>query len=422
MNMKKLLSLALTAAVSATLFGCDDPLSNDISATNLMENVTPSKSPEKPSEEIMDSNSVAATDFAAKLLKQSFDGESNTLVSPLSVMSALAMTAGGAENNTLTQFEAMFGMSRDELNAYLKAYVDSLPIDEKYKLHLANSIWFTEDESFTVNESFLQNNADVFGADIYKAPFDNSTLKDINSWVNDNTDGMIPEIIEEIPADAVMYLVNALAFDAEWSTIYLEHQIREGEFTNIDGTKSTADYMHSSEGVYISDENASGFIKYYKKCKYAFAALLPNEGVSLSDYVGTLTGKGIASMLANPTNCRVNAKLPKFEYDYSVEMNQILCAMGLTDAFDPDKADFTGIGTLVDGNIYISRVLHKTYISVAEKGTKAGAATLVEMKAEGAAMESEPPKEVYLDRPFVYMIIDTENNVPVFIGTVTNFD
>ncbi len=419
--MKKLLTLALAAVIAASLYGCDVPSSVGISASNLMENVNRSaNSGIKPTEEKMAENNADATNFAVELFKQSFDGESNTLISPLSVMSALAMTAGGAENNTLAEFEAVLGMPREELNAYMKAYVDSLPSDEKYKLHLANSIWFTDDEGFTVNESFLQNNADGYGADIYKAPFDNSTVNDINNWVNKNTDGMIPEVIDRIPSDTVMYLVNALAFDAEWSDIYEEYQVREGEFTNLDGTKSEVEFMISGEGTYISDENATGFIKYYNGGKYAFAAFLPNEGISVNDYIASLTGERVASMLNNSVGCSVTAKLPKFEYDYSTEMSGVLKAMGMTDAFDFDAADFSGIGTSENGNIFISNVIHKTHISVAEKGTKAGAVTVVEMRAEGAAIAVEPPKEVFLDRPFVYMIIDTENNVPFFIGAVTN--
>lgn len=110
--------------------------------------------------------------------------------------------------------------------------------------------------------------------------------------------------------------------------------------------------------------------------------------------------------------------MPKFETEYDVEMSDILKEMGMPIAFEPTKADFAGIGTSTEGGVYISRVLHKTFISVGEKGTKAGAATVVEANC-GSAMPREP-KEVYLDRPFVYMLIDCENNIPFFIGTLMN--
>ena len=109
--------------------------------------------------------------------------------------------------------------------------------------------------------------------------------------------------------------------------------------------------------------------------------------------------------------------MPKFETGYSVEMSELLGSMGMTDAFSAESANFKSLGTSSAGNIFINRVLHKTYISVGEKGTRAAAVTIVE-PGDGAAMEPEEPKEVYLDRPFVYMLVDCENNIPFFIGTM----
>ena len=341
----------------------------------------------------------------------------NTLISPLSVLCALAMTANGAEEETLAQMEEVLGMTTDELNLYLYSYMKNLPQGDKYKLSLANSIWFTEDERFTVNQDFLQTNADYYGADIYKAPFDKQTLKDINNWVKQNTDGMIPEILDQIPPEAIMYLVNALAFEAEWSEIYEKHQVKDGEFTKEDGTKQDVKFMYGSEGTYFEDEKATGFMKRYKGGKYAFVAMLPNEGVSVSEYIASLDGESLNALLANPQYGTVHTSIPKFETEYKVEMSEILQDMGMTEALDMYNADFEGLGTSTGGNIYISRVLHKTFISVGEKGTKAGAVTIVDMK-NGAAAEPTEPKEVYLDRPFVYMLVDCENNIPFFIGTM----
>ncbi|MBR6635408.1 MAG: serpin, partial [Clostridia bacterium] len=113
--------------------------------------------------------------------------------------------------------------------------------------------------------------------------------------------------------------------------------------------------------------------------------------------------------------------MPKFETEYSVEMDEVLKGMGMTSAFSADNADFKALGTSERGNIYINRVLHRTYISVGEKGTRAGAATVVEMNDE-AGIEMLEPKEIYLDRPFVYMLIDCENKIPFFIGTMTDIE
>ena len=288
-------------------------------------------------------------------------------------------------------------------------------------MSLANSIWFKDDPNFAVEQSFLQTNADYYGAGAYKAAFDEGTRNDINNWVKEHTDGMIPEIIDDIPDEAIMYLVNALAFDAKWADEYEEHQIREGRFTMEDGTRQDVDMMHSEEYTYLEDDLATGFIKYYKDRKYAFVAMLPNEGVSVSQYVDSLTGEHLRELLNNPQDLTVFASIPKFETEYDIEMSEVLQEMGMTEAFDWRVADFSRLGTYnVDGmNICINRVLHKTFISVTEQGTRAGAATAVEMVAEGA-MEIVEFKEVALDRPFVYMLIDCETNLPFFIGTMMN--
>ena len=369
----------------------------------------------------MDAGAAAAADFGVRLFKTSIEEGENTLISPLSVLYALAMTANGADGETLAQMEQVLGMDVDNLNSYMLAYLELLPESKDYKMSLANSIWFKDDPNFAVEQSFLQTNADYYGAGAYKAAFDEGTRNDINNWVKEHTDGMIPEIIDEIPDEAIMYLVNALAFDAKWADEYEEHQIREGRFTMEDGTRQDVDMMHSEEYTYLEDDLATGFIKYYKDRKYAFVAMLPNEGVSVSQYVDSLTSEHLRELLNNPQDLTVFASIPKFETEYDIEMSEVLQEMGMTDAFDWQVADFSRLGTYnVDGmNICINRVLHKTFISVSEQGTRAGAATAVEMVAEGA-MEIVEFKEVVLDRPFVYMLIDCETNLPFFIGTMMN--
>ena len=406
------LGILLLCALGVNLAACAMP----VEATNLMEGVSPRRVSAALS---MADGNIAASDFAMRLFSANMSEGKNTLISPLSVLCALAMTANGAEGDTLSGMEAALGMSASELNLYLYTYLLGLPEGEKYKLSVANSIWFTADESFSVNQDFLQLNADYYGADIYKAPFDSSTLRDINGWVKQNTDGMIPKILDTIPKEAVMYLINAIAFEAEWEKYYEKHQVRDGEFTKNDGAKQSVDMMYSSEGVYLEGDNEIGFIKYYSGRRYAFAALLPDAGMSIEEYVASLSGEELNAILSGATSATVNTAMPKFEVEWSAELSKVLSAMGMDIAFDPDFADFSSLGTATDGNIYIDKVIHKTYIKVGEKGTRAGAATAVAMnKAE--AGEPIEPKKVYLDRPFVYMIIDCENNVPIFIGALSD--
>ena len=404
------ISLVLLCAMTVNLTGC----ATTVHAEDLMEGVTPNSVTALTD---LSSESVDATDFAIRLFKQTNEDGKNTLISPLSVLCALAMTANGAEGETREQMEAVLGMSVEELNLYLYSYINALPQGEKYKLSVANSIWFTDDDRFTVNQDFLQTNADYYGADIYKTPFDKQTLKDINNWVKNETDNMIPKVLEDIPDAAIMYLINALAFEAEWTEIYEKNQVRDKTFTKEDGTKQDVELMYSTEGKYLEDENATGFVKYYKERKYAFVALLPNEGVTVSEYINSLDGESLAAMLANAESRTVETAIPKFETEYDREMSDILEAMGMSNAFNVTFADFTGIGDSTEGGIYISKVIHKTYIQVGEKGTKAGAVTAIEMN-DGSAGPPDEIKQVYLDRPFVYMLIDCETNTPFFIGTV----
>ena len=410
-QINRFTAIAVMITMLCSILGCEE-----MQAINLMDGIM-ARNIETVAD--MDNGNIAVTDFALKLFKKSREDNKNTLISPLSVLCALSMTANGADGETLKQMEDVLGMSVDELNLYIHSYMKNLPETEKYKLKLANSIWFIEDARFTVNQDFLQTNADYYGADIYKAPFDDATLKDINNWVSENTDGMIEDILDKIPDSAIMYLVNALAFEAEWQDIYLKSQVRIGRFKTEDGIAKNAEFMHSQENVYLEDENATGFMKYYKDRKYAFVALLPKDGVSVKDYLDTLTGEEITDMLADHGYTAVSTAIPKFETEYDVEMSDVLKNLGMTDAFNMDVADFTKLGESSDGNIFISRVLHKTFISVGEKGTKAGAATVIE--AADGAMEVEP-KAVFLDRPFVYMLIDCENNVPFFIGTLMDVE
>lgn len=360
---------------------------------------------------------AAVTDFGVRLFQESLAGGENVMISPLSVLYALAMTANGAKGETLAQMEAVLGLPVDELNPYLHTLMEALPSGKKAKLDVANAIWFRDSEEFTVERDFLQANADWYGAGLYKAPFDAGTCREINDWVSRRTDGMIPSILDRIPESAVMYLINALAFEAEWEKVYRESQVRDGIFTREDGTAEAVKLMYAEESRYLEDEHAAGFLKYYAGRQYAFAALLPEEGVTVADYATTLTGEHLRDLLESARAEEVRTAIPVFESEYSVEMSGILKAMGMTGAFDMDAADLSGIGTTENGKLFISQVLHRTYISVDATGTRAAAVTVAEADA-GSDMPLEEPKTVYLDRPFLYLLIDCGTNLPIFIGAV----
>ena len=393
--MKRLTALLLTAVL---LCGC---------TSGPAEPAIPAEQPDCTAE---------ATDFALRLLQNSLQDGKNTLVSPLSVLAALGMTANGAEGQTLTQMTETLGISPETLNSWISLYLES----QTNQLKLANSIWLRDDDSLAVEEEFLQTNTAHYRAEIIETPFNPETLSQINTWVAEKTDGMIPRMLDQLPPDAVMYLINALAFEAEWEDPYEPHQVRERIFTTESGQSQPMELMSSTESWYLEDEHATGFLKYYQDRRYAFAALLPHEDISVSDYIATLTGEHLQTMLSAPQETTVHAALPKFTLEYDRELSGILKSLGMTDAFDENAADFTRLGTSDSGNIFISRVQHKTAITVAEEGTKAAAATSVEMLAGGALQPDI--KIVTLDRPFVYMLIDCEKNYPFFLGTLMDME
>lgn len=353
---------------------------------------------------------ASPNDFALKLLQSSHIEGENTLVSPLSVFSALAMTAGGAQGQTLEQMEAVLGMPAGDMAPWVGSYLSG------DALRLANGIWFTEADVLTLEESFLESSRADYQAELRQAPMNQDTCNDINRWVSDKTDGMIPFILDQIPEDAMLYLVNALAFDARWEKIYYDHQLNDGIFTTEDGRMQDMVLMHSKERLYLETDTATGFIKPYEDGRYGFAVLLPKEGLTLQETLDSLTGNTLQALLSAPEEAIVTAAMPKFETDFDVELSESLSALGMTDAFDATAADFSAMGTCTEGNLHISRVRHKTFLSVAEEGTKAGAATVIEM-AMGAAMNPDI-KYVTLDRPFLYMIVDMEQGFPIFFGTM----
>ena len=350
-------------------------------------------------------------DFSVKLLQSTCEEEENTLVSPMSVLSALAMTANGARGETRSQMENTLGGTVEQLNGMLTG----LGQEEDSPLYLANSIWFAEGGRITPNPDFLQINADYYRAGVFEAPFDQTTVTDINRWVKEHTHGMVEEILKKIPHDTVMYLINALAFEAEWENPYQKDDVWQQAFTNQAGEVQQVSMMHSEEMFYLRDDQAQGFMKYYQGGRYAFVALLPDKGNSVLDYVEGLDGQQLKALLDNPTSVPVMTTMPKFESEMEVDLREVLKEMGMDLPFDSAQADFTGLGTSPEGNLYINQVFHKAYLEVEEKGTRGGAATAVEMNTEAAPEEQ---MVVTLDRPFVYMVVDTSSMLPVFMGTV----
>jgi serpin B len=290
--------------------------------------------------------------------------------------------------------------------------------NENSIISVANSIWFRETETLNVNREFLRDAKLYYGAGAYSSPFDGSTVDDINKWVSDNTNGMIPKMLDSISERELMILLNTVLLQARWNGEYSKDKITEKDFTTIDGIVKRVEMMSSVEKIYIETENAIGFMR--NMSGYKFVAVLPNEDIGIEEYIASLDADEVRKILTSDDVRRVHAQLPKFKYDYSIDLKNILVNMGISHAFSDGSADFTRMAETVD-KLYFSGIEHKTAIELDEQGIKAAAATAVKLYAS-AAPGGEKPQEVYvkLDRPFAYFIIDEKEGIPVFIGAVTD--
>ena len=407
---RRLLAFILVLSMALGLTACSRGIqAEELSAGVSVENYSNTVDFDGP-------ETTLVNDFSVRLFQQTVEDGEDTLLSPISVLSALAMTANGAQGETLTQMEEVFGLSVQELNSWLLGW-KHVAGNYEAVVNSANSLWLKTD-SIRVEEDFLQSCVKWYEAEVYQAPFDQTTVKDLNLWVEEHTDGMIKEMVSEFSSDTVLCLVNALAFDAEWERIYYDYQVQGDYFTREDGTRQEGTFMYSDEDYYWEDDLSTGVMKYYEGDVYAFVGLLPKEGVTLEEYVETLTGESVHGMLTGFQNAKVSTKLPKFRTETTTALIPVLQSMGMSDIFDPALADLSGMGSTSTGMLYINQVLHKTFINVDEKGTQAGAATMV-AAGEGAEAPHEV-KQVHLDRPFLYMIVDTRKNIPLFIGTMTD--
>lgn len=415
--MKKSLVLwFLLLAMLLNLTGCGTTVhtsspsaSGDISATDgepldLLSAIIRQSSQEKPATPAL-SGSMA--DFSLALLQSSYRSGENTILSPYSMYLTLAMTANGAAGDTRSQMESILGMSVEELNLYAL----NLQTTDNAEVTTANSIWLRD--SFSPLETYLQTLKDHYDPQVYSVPFDPETLNTMNHWIETHTNGRITNALDRMDANVMLYLINTLTFDASWKTLYTTQDITPQTFYGTNG-EQVVEMMTSTENRFLHDGKATGFLKSYENERYSFMALLPNEGISLESYLSSLSGDQLVQMIQTAESTKVVATMPKVQLETAVEMKDVLTSMGMVDAFTMN-ADLSGINGEQD--LYISRILHKTYLQVDEAGTQAGAVTIEEIVCKGVVLNQE---YVFLNRPYLMGIYDHANDCFLFLGTVEN--
>lgn len=364
------------------------------------------------------------TNFAVGLFTASTYGDvlegQNVLISPESVQLALSMTANGADGVTLEEMKNVLYVNGDfdRRNSQNYEYIKRQHNEEDVNINIANSIWY-RDCDYVVNKEFLSIDKTYYDADAYMKPFDDSTINEINSWVSEKTNGKVPYIINNIPDNTVMYLVNATTFDGKWEKEYKPSNILENQkFYNHDGSVSDVTMLVSKEGYYVNDGKAKGFVKPYKGGKYGFYALLPYN-CSIEEYMTDMTGKSFLELYNTGDEMEgATVFIPEFDCEYKTVMNTALSQMGMPSAFNME-ADFSKMSEDGNSEIYISSLMHRTHIELNREGTKAEAATTVEMSLKCAA-DMNINDEIILDHPFIYAIVDMQSGMPMFMGVVNS--
>lgn len=361
--------------------------------------------------------------FSLDLLNQTIkdaDGEGNVMVSPASVMMALDMVAAGAKGDTLKQLTDLFAKGQGPLDqqAYAAALMDKINGSKDVDFTCANAVWNNEKLlGDGINTRYVDYIKETFLAEYKAEAFGKDTADEINKWADEHTKHMINKIINDLDPDAAMVLVNAICFDGKWETEYEDYQVNTGKFTKADGSTQDVMFLSDETRDYFETDKATGFMKAYKGGEYAFLAILPKDGsISANAFAKDFTAEDYEKFIKSAsTEWDVYSKMPEFKSDFELTMNDTLKTLGAGDVFDENKADLSGIAG-EPGDLFVSKVIHKTHIEVDRTGTKAAAVTAVSVETASA----EPPefKTVNCDRPFVYAIVDVKTMTPIFIGTV----
>ena len=356
-------------------------------------------------------------DYSSECFK---DSEENILISPASVFFVMEMFGAGARGETLDEINSVLvpNTSNEEALAFAVDYYNSMISEDPDVFKSVNCACINDDFDGGFYQEYLDFAGEKMGAEIMVAPFNFVTVNNINNWASNKTDKMITKVIDELDSrEDVCVLVNAMSFNARWEREYDDDAILKKQiFTNSKGKKEKVTMLYSKEDSLIYTDKAIGFMKSYEGCKYAFLALLPtDETLSGNEFLSLFSYDDYIDVLEHNSYFPSEVYIPEFSYDYSnEEIVSIMRELGIDKAFNEGGADF---GNMTDEDIFISNIVQMTHIEVDREGTKAAVVTEGRAVSRGAEPD---PVEIRLDRPFAYMIVDTETMTPIFIGSVNS--
>ena len=422
-GLAALLLLALTGCSSvghSNVANNNQPPNNNQHSDTAMEDQI-----NKPTSDTVDGQLVSAnTRFGLKLFAEvaKQGAGKNVFISPASVGLALAMTYIGAVGETKDAMARALetqGITHPELNqayAQLRAALESA--DPKVQLNIANSLWAKK--GITFNPDFIQRNKQFYGADVTALDFgDPSAPATINSWVADKTKGKIDKIVDNIDAQSIMFLINAIYFNGKWAAEFDKGKTKEDVFATAAGQQKRHPMMHQSGDYrYYEGKGFQAVSLPYGAGRVSMYIFLPAKSTSLIEFQKNLNAANWEAWMSGFVETKGEIALPRFKVEYEIGLNDALKALGMGIAFDPDRANFGGIGQ-TSGNIFISRVKHKTFAEVNEEGTEAAAATSVEMSVTSMR---QPPKtfRMIVDHPFFCVIRDNRTGTLLFVGSIVD--
>lgn len=383
--------------------------------------------PEKEQLKKVDDRLIAGSSkFAFKLYEQALKqpGRQNVFISPTSVMLALAMTYNGAEGETrraMANTLGLEGMSLEEVNRAAADLTSALgSTDPKVQLKIANSLW--AEKGLTLKPAFVQRSKEYYAAEVTSLDFASPTAAaTINSWVSRNTEGKIEKVVERIEDGEILFLINAIYFKGEWQFRFEKEKTKDDVFRLAEGRQKKLPMMfQSGKYFYQKGKDFQAVVLPYGSGKISMYIFLPDENTPLDQFERNLTQENWDTWMRGFRVAPGELTLPRFKMEYEVGLVDKLSALGMAEAFDPSRADFSGLAVLPPGNrIFISKVKHKAIAEVNEEGTVAAAVTAV----VATITSVQPPQENFVmkvDRPFFFAIRDNTTGNLLFMGSVVD--
>lgn len=389
------------------------------SQTNDTSNETKTIELDEKSAQLVEADNAFGIDIFQKIREES--EEENLMISPLSISLALAMTYNGADSDTKREMEEALklnGLTKDQINSSYKSLIAALQsLDEDVIFEIANAIYYAK--GFTVKQSFFDVNKTNYDAEIESININDkeTALTTINSWVAEKTHDKITKILDDLSPDTRMVLLNAIYFFGTWTTEFDDDGTKMRNFTYADGSVDEVASMSKEDQLeYTQNEMFSAVKIPYGTGQYNMTVLLPSLGISSQELIQHLSvekWKNWQNEFQLTDNVVVT--MPRFKFGYEAGLNNVLKSMGMPKAFQPFVADFSGIS---EEDLYISEVVHKTYIDVNETGTEAAAVTAVVMVTTSIGPDVPPKTYFTVNRPFVFAITEKDTGAILFIGEV----